>query len=270
MTNWPRSRRWPPWPAATTTLRLGSLVFGNDYRHPVVLAKEAATLDVLSEGRFELSLGAGWMKTDYEEAGITYDTPRVRVERFEEAVQVLQGLLRTDGPFSFDGAYYQVHEHTLLPRPVQQPGPPLIIGGGGKRVLSFAARHADIVSINVNLREGTGGAETAPNASPERTREKVAWVKEAAGDRFDDLELNALIGFVMITDDASGIADAMAPISASAPTTRCTSLWPCSARWTRWPKSCSGAARSTASPTGRSRPTAGRRWGRWLRSCRGT
>jgi probable F420-dependent oxidoreductase len=197
--------------AATTTLRMGSLVFGNDYRHPVNLAKEAATLDLLSDGRFEMSIGAGWMKTDYEEAGITYDTPKVRVERFEEAVAVLQGLLRTDGPFSFDGTYYRVRDHALLPRPVQRPGPPLIIGGGGKRVLTFAARNADIVSINVNLREGTGGAETAPNASPERTREKVAWVKEAAGTRFDELELNALIGFVMVTDDAAGIADAMAP-----------------------------------------------------------
>ena len=197
--------------AATTTLRLGSLVFGNDYRHPFVLAKEAATLDVLSEGRFELSLGAGWMKTDYEQAGLTYDTPKVRVARFEEAVTLVQGLLRTEGPFSFTGDYYEVHEHALLPRPVQKPGPPLIIGGGGKRVLSFAARHADIVSINVNLREGTGGPETAPNASPERTREKVAWVKEAAGERYDELELNALIGFVMITDDAAGIAGAMAP-----------------------------------------------------------
>ena len=197
--------------AATSTLRLGSLVFGNDYRHPVVLAKEAATLDVLSEGRFELSLGAGWMRTDYEEAGIVYDTPKVRVERFEEATQVIQGLLRTDGPFTFEGGYYQVHDHSLLPRPVQHPGPPLIIGGGGKRVLSFAARHADIVSINVNLRQGTGGPETAPNASPERTSEKVAWVKEAAGERFDDLELNALIGFVMITDDAAEVASAMAP-----------------------------------------------------------
>jgi len=197
--------------AATTTLRMGSLVFGNDYRHPLVLAKEAATLCVLSEGRFELSLGAGWMKTDYAEAGLTYDEPKVRVDRFEEAVLVLQGLLRTDGPFSFDGTYYQVHEHTLLPRPVQQPGPPLIIGGGGKRVLSFAARHADIVSINVNLREGTGGPETAVDASPDRTRQKVAWVKEAAGDRFEELELNALIGFVMITDEAPGIAEAMAP-----------------------------------------------------------
>ncbi|HEY1831223.1 MAG TPA: TIGR03621 family F420-dependent LLM class oxidoreductase [Acidimicrobiales bacterium] len=197
--------------AATSSLRVGSLVFGNDYRHPVVLAKEAATLDVLSDGRFELSLGAGWMKTDYEQAGLTYDEPRVRVERFEEAVQIIQGLLRTDGPFSFDGAYYRVHEHTLLPRPVQQPGPPLIIGGGGRRVLSFAARHADIVSINVNLREGTGGPETAPNASPERTREKIGWVKEAAGKRFDELELNALIGFIMITDEADGIFEAMAP-----------------------------------------------------------
>jgi probable F420-dependent oxidoreductase len=197
--------------AATTTLRLGSLVFGNDYRHPFVLAKEAATLDVLSEGRFELSLGAGWMKTDYEQAGLTYDTPRVRVERFEEAVQVIQGLLRTDGPFSFEGAYYSVREHSLLPRPVQQPGPPLIIGGGGKRVLSFAAQHADIVSINANLREGTGGIETAPDMAPQRTREKVAWVKEAAGSRFGALEFNALIGFVVITDDVSGIAKAMAP-----------------------------------------------------------
>jgi probable F420-dependent oxidoreductase len=196
---------------ATTTLRMGSLVFGNDYRHPFVLAKEIATLDLLSEGRFELSLGAGWMKTDYAEAGLPYDEPRVRVDRFEEAVQVLQGLLRTDGPFSFQGDHYQVVNHTLLPRPVQQPGPPLIIGGGGKRVLSFAARHADIVSINVNLREGTGGAETAPNATPDRTREKVQWVRDAAGNRFDDLELNALIGFVMITDDAKDMAEAMAP-----------------------------------------------------------
>jgi probable F420-dependent oxidoreductase len=196
---------------ATTALRIGALVFGNDYRHPCVLAKEAATLDVLSGGRFELSLGAGWMRTDYQETGINYDEPKLRVERFEEAVQVIQGLLRTEGPFSFSGSYYRVREHILLPRPVQKPGPPLIIGGGGRRVLSFAARHADIVSINVNLAAGTGGAETAPNATPERTREKIAWVKEAAGERFDELELNALIGFVMVTEDAAGVAEAMAP-----------------------------------------------------------
>jgi probable F420-dependent oxidoreductase len=197
--------------AATGTLRLGALVFGNDYRHPVVLAKEAATLDVLSDGRFEMSLGAGWMRTDYDQAGMQYDHPVVRVARFEESVKVIQGLMRTDGPFYFHGDHYEILGHTLTPRPVQQPAPPFVIGGGGQRVLSFAAQHADIVSINVNLREGTGGPETAPDASPARTREKVAWVREAAGERFADLELNALIGFVMITEDAAGVADAMAP-----------------------------------------------------------
>jgi probable F420-dependent oxidoreductase len=197
--------------AATTTLRLGSLVFCNDYRHPVVLAKEAATLDVLSDGRLELSLGAGWMRTDYDQSGIPYDHPAVRVARFEEAVKVVQGLLRTDGPFNFHGEYYEVLGHALAPRPVQRPGPPLIIGGGGKRVLSFAGRHADIVSVNVNLREGTGGPETAADATPERTRTKIGWVREAAGDRFDDLELNSLIGFVLVTDDAATLAAQMAP-----------------------------------------------------------
>jgi probable F420-dependent oxidoreductase len=197
--------------AATTSLRMGALVFCNDYRHPVVLAKEAATLDVLSDGRFELSLGAGWMRTDYDQAGIPYDHPAVRVARFEEAVKIVQGLLRADGPFNFHGEHYEVLGHALAPVPVQKPGPPLIIGGGGKRVLSFAARHADIVSVIVNLREGTGGVETAADATPERTRTKVGWVREAAGDRFDDLELNSLIGFVLVTDDAAGLAAQMAP-----------------------------------------------------------
>ncbi len=197
--------------AATTSLRVGALVFGNDYRHPVVLAKEAATLDVLSDGRFEMSLGAGWMRSDYDQAGMRYDHPAVRVDRLEESIKVVQGLLRTDGPFSFHGEHYEVLAHSLTPRPVQRPGPPLIVGGGGKRVLSIAAQHADIVGINVNLREGTGGAETAADATPERTRQKVAWVKEAAGDRFAQIELNSLIGFVMVTDDASSLAESMAP-----------------------------------------------------------
>jgi probable F420-dependent oxidoreductase len=190
---------------------MGALVFCNDYRHPFVLAKEAATLDLLSDGRLELSLGAGWKRSDYDFAGMPYDHPALRVDRFEEAVRVIQGLLRTDGPFNFHGEHYEVIGHTLTPRPVQQPGPPLIIGGGGRRVLTFAAHEADIVSINVNLRAGTGGVETAEDATPERTRTKVAWVKEAAGPRFDDLELNSLIGFVMITDDAAGLAGQMAP-----------------------------------------------------------
>src|SRR5579863_4678833 len=196
---------------STSELRIGTLVFDNDYRHPVVLAKEAATLDLLSGGRLELGLGAGWMRTDYAESGISYDPPGVRVDRFAEGVAVVAGLLESDEPFSFSGEHYTVTEHTLAPRPVQHPRPPLILGGGGRRVLTLAGTLGDIVSINVDLRAGTGGPETAPNASPEATRQKIAWVREAAGPRFGDIELNCLIGFVMITDDAPSIAQAMGP-----------------------------------------------------------
>jgi probable F420-dependent oxidoreductase len=202
---------------ATERLRVGTLVFDNDYRHPLVLAKEAATVDLLTDGRLELGLGAGWMRSDYEQSGIAYDPPVTRVDRFEEAVRVVTGLLEADGPYSFEGTHYTVTEHTPYPRPVQRPRPPLIIGGGGRRMLTIAARHADIVSINVNLRAGTGGPEVAPNASPESTRRKVAWVKEAAGSRFADIELNTLIGFAVITDDAKQMAEALAPAFGIAP-----------------------------------------------------
>ena len=198
--------------AATTTLRVGALVFDNDYRHPFVLAKEAATLDVLSGGRLELSLGAGWKRTDYEVSGIGYDPPGRRVDRFEEAVTVVKGLLGSDGPYSFRGSHYQVHEATCTPRPVQSPHPPLILGGGGRRVLSICGREADIVSINVDLRSGSAGPDMAPNATPDSTRQKVQWVKEAAGERFEDIELHTLVGFITITDDRQGLLDAMAPL----------------------------------------------------------
>jgi probable F420-dependent oxidoreductase len=194
---------------ATTTLRIGTLVFDNDYKHPLVLAKEAATLDLLSDGRLELGLGAGWMKTDYEQSGMAYDPPAVRVDRFEEALIVIKGLM-ADAPFSFAGQHYTITEHDGLPKPVQRPHPPIIIGGGGKRVLSIAARHADIISVNPNLREGLGGVETAPNAVPAMTTRKIDWIREAAGDRFDDIELNVLVGFCLVTDDAAKIAAGMA------------------------------------------------------------
>src|SRR5271166_6908380 len=203
---------------ATESLRVGALVFDNDYRHPLVLAKEMATLDLLSGGRLELSLGAGWMRTDYEESGIAYDPPAVRVDRFAEAVMVIRGLLESDGPYSFSGRHYTITAHTPSPRPVQRPRPPLIIGGGGRRVLSIAGREADIVSINVNLKEGTGGPEVAPNASPDATRQKIAWVREAAGDRFDDLELNCLIGLVIVTDDRQSMFESLAPAFGIDPT----------------------------------------------------
>jgi probable F420-dependent oxidoreductase len=196
---------------ATTELRIGALVFDNDYKHPLILAKEAATIDVLSNGRLELGLGAGWMIADYEQSGIAYDPPRVRVDRFEEGLDIITGLLETDAPFSFSGTHYKVTQHHGLPRPVQSPRPPLIIGGGGKRVLGIAGRRADIVSINVNLKEGLGGPEVAVDATPEKTLEKIQWVREAAGERFDQVELNCLVGFVTFTEDRQSIFDAMAP-----------------------------------------------------------
>jgi probable F420-dependent oxidoreductase len=194
--------------AATSTLRFGALVFDNDYRHPLMLAKEAATLDLLSDGRLELGIGAGWMRTDYEAAGMTYDEPKVRVDRFEEGLQVLKGLF-ADGPFSFSGRHYTVTEHEGTPKPVQRPHPPIIIGGGGRRVLSIAAREADIVGVNPKLTSGAVDSSIQGNTTPDATREKVAWVREAAGERFDQIELNILVGFAMLTDDRKAIAESM-------------------------------------------------------------
>jgi len=194
---------------ATTRLRLGVLVHDNDYRHPLVLAREAATIDLLSDGRLELGLGAGWMRSDYDQSGIPYDPPKVRIDRFEEGLAVVKGLM-ADGPFTFAGRHYTITGHEGLPKPKQRPHPPIVIGGGGRRVLGIAGREADIVSINANLKDGTGGAETAPNLVPAMTRQKIEWVREAAGERFDRIELHALIGFCMFTDDPMSIANQMA------------------------------------------------------------
>jgi len=117
---------------ATERLRIGSLVLGNDYKHPVVLAREAATLDLLSDGRLELGVGAGWMTADYEKAGMPLDPPGVRVDRLAESLTVLKGLF-ADQPFSFDGKHYQITDLDGSPKPVQRPGPPIIVGGGGER-----------------------------------------------------------------------------------------------------------------------------------------
>src|SRR6266568_4197945 len=136
---------------ATHTLRIGSFVFDNDFRHPVMLAREAATLDLLSGGRFELGLGAGWNRSEYEQAGIPYDSPGVRVSRMEEALHIIKGLL-ADGPVNFSGKYYTVTDLEGHPKPVQRPHPPILIGGGGKRLLSIAAREATTVGFTPTFR----------------------------------------------------------------------------------------------------------------------
>jgi len=140
--------------AATDRLRVGSLVICNDYRHPVLLAKEVATLDLLSGGRFELGLGAGFSRPEYEQAGLPYDPPGVRVDRFEEALQVLKGLFGAE-PFTFSGSFYTVTDLDSFPKPIQQPHPPILVGAGGRRMLSIAARQADIIGI-LTAAVGTG------------------------------------------------------------------------------------------------------------------
>ena len=201
---------------ATTALRVGSLVFDNDYRHPVVLAKEAATIDLLSDGRFDLGLGAGWLASDYQQAGMPYDSPGTRIERMGEGLQIIKGLM-AGGSFSFTGKHYQVSHMEGSPLPVQKPHPPILLGGGGRRMLRMAAREADIVNVNFDLREGRAGRGAARTGLAEATDEKLAWVKDAAGDRFEHIELSIYIFMATITDDRDSVAAAMAPGMGSEP-----------------------------------------------------
>lgn len=194
---------------ASERLKLGTLVWCNDYRHPVVLAKETATLDLLSDGRLELGIGAGWMRSDYEQAGMVYDRPGQRIDRMIEAIEILKGLF-ADGPFSFNGQHYTVQNLEGTPKPVQRPHPPFLVGGGGPRFLRLAGRHADIVGINFNLAAGALTADIGSDATAERYEEKLSWVREGAGDRFDDIELHLRVFITAVTDDRRGMAEMLA------------------------------------------------------------
>jgi len=196
--------------AATTRLHVGTLVFDNDYRHPVVLAKELASIDVLSLGRCEVGIGAGWKRADYEQAGISEDAPKVRVDRMMEGVAVLRGLW-AEGPFSYAGEHYRIDALDGTPAPHRRGGPPLIIAGGAPRMLRFAGRHADIVGVNPSVPNGAVDVEAARDGMADRMDRKVGWVREGAGDRFDDLEINAWVPVARITDDARGFAERIAP-----------------------------------------------------------
>jgi probable F420-dependent oxidoreductase len=196
--------------AATDRLRVGMLVLGNDYKHPAVVAKEAATLDLLSDGRVELGIGAGWMKTDYEALGLPYDSAGTRIERLAEALTVIKGSWG-DGPYDFDGEHYTIRSYNGLPKPVQTPRPPILVGGGGPRLLRLAGKEADIVGINPNLRAGAITSDALKTSLAEQTQEKIGWVREGAGPRFDDIELQIRYFVAAITDDANGLAEAMAP-----------------------------------------------------------
>ncbi len=191
--------------AATDRLRISAFVFNNDLRHPAVLAQDLATLDVLSGGRLDIGLGAGWNEPEYKAIGLPFDPVGVRVSRMEESIAVLKGLLG-DGPFSFQGKHYTITEMDGQPKPIQRPHPPFFIGGGGRRTLTVAGREADIISLAPRIL--TGQRSDPRSVTWAATEEKIGWVREAAGDRFDGLEFNVYPSLwpIVVTDDLHGEA----------------------------------------------------------------
>lgn len=192
--------------AVTSTLRVGSLVYGVDFRHPALLAKEAATIDVISDGRMELGLGAGWMNEDYDWPGIAHDSAGVRIERMVEAIEIVRGLWSGD-KVEHRGATWSINGMVGTPRPTQAGGPPILSGGGGRKILEAAARHADIVSVNPNVGAGAFTADSWASIADAATDEKLGIVRAAAGDRYADLEICFLNFFTVVTDDARGAAE---------------------------------------------------------------
>jgi probable F420-dependent oxidoreductase len=202
--------------ATTTGVRLQTGVLGNDYRHPVLVHRMAALLDVVSDGRLVLGLGAGWMTSDYVAAGLPLDPPGVRVSRFAEALTVVKGLFGPE-PFEHCGAHYTVRALDGLPKPVQHPHPPIFVGGGSPRVLHLAGREADIVGINASLRAGELGADAVRDLSVERVAEKIGWAREgamAAGRDPDALELEMNHWLVRVTPSAAAADDLLARMGA--------------------------------------------------------
>lgn len=193
--------------AATERLRVGTFVLNNNLRHPAVLAQDLATVDRLSGGRLEIGIGAGWNKPEHDAIGIPFEPVGTRVEKLAEAVRVLKGCF-ADGEFSFAGRHYTITRYDARPEPVQRPHPPVFIGGGGRRVLTLAAREAQTVGLAPRLTRDAGGLPTldAPSITLAATAEKIDWVRAAAGDRFDGLELNSYPtgGPAVLTSDTTG------------------------------------------------------------------
>ena len=183
---------------ATSRLRVGSLVYDNDFRHPAVLAQEVASIDLLTDGRFEFGLGAGWLKSEYDAAGIPFEPGATRVERMAEALEIIKALFNGT-PVTFEGRYYRLTGLTGSPKPKQQPHPPILVGGGGRRLLTLAGQVADVISIMPRSRRDGSGLEDA-DASAEAFERKLAWIRDGAGDRFSRIELSTLVQSVVITD----------------------------------------------------------------------
>ncbi|MCX6520105.1 MAG: TIGR03621 family F420-dependent LLM class oxidoreductase [Actinobacteria bacterium] len=193
--------------AATSSILVGPHVAGIDFRNPVLFAKEAATIDLLSDGRMMLGLGAGWSKDDYAIAGIEQASASVRIERLGEAVQIMRGLWG-EGNFSFSGQHFQVAEVDAKPKPISNI--PILIGGGGKKLLTLAAQSADIVGINPTIVARSINPRSMATAAADVVDEKIAWVKEAAGARFGEIELQLQLFKTQVTDDPQPVIEGLA------------------------------------------------------------
>ncbi len=196
----------------TTRLRLGTMVWANDFHRPVETAKQAATVDALSGGRLELGIGSGWMPSEYEQIDEPYDRGGVRLERLEEAIEVIRALWGP-GPADFAGAHYTLRSAEIEPKPAQRPGPPILVGAGGRRGLGLAGRQADVVNFSMGATP-TGQLDLTDIGAASFTR-KVGWLAEAAGDRFADIELSVLAELA-VTDDPVTVAEAV--LARTAPT----------------------------------------------------
>ncbi len=194
--------------AATTTLRVGCRVFACDFHHPVVLAKETATLDLLSNGRLEVGLGAGWVRVEYDGLGIAMAGPAERIAKVGEYVAMLRAHWAGE-QLDIDTPNTHASGFAGRPLPAQRPGPPIMIGGGAPKILGLAGRVADIVSINFNNASGRLGGASVASSGADETAEKVGWIREAAGDRFDAIELEIGGYFVAVGDHAAASLDAM-------------------------------------------------------------
>lgn len=192
---------------ATTSVRIGTLVIDNDFRNPLMLAREIATLDVLSGGRVELGIGAGWAIRDNESLGIPYDRGRVRVERLAEAVPLLKRFF-TEDEVTHEGRFYRHVKAQCRPKTVQRPHPPFLIAGGGPQLLALAGREADIVQI-LGLFDRNGHLRDEREKTIDAARAKVAWIREAAGDRFDRIELSMFQDVTLTDDPAKATSDSI-------------------------------------------------------------
>ena len=192
--------------AVTDSIRIGCRVFCIDYRHPVVFAKEAMTLDMLSEGRLELGLGAGWLEEEYHATGFAFDAPGARITRLEEVLDGLRAFAG-DGLVKIANGSLTWRDFEGVPKPVQKPLPPIMIGGGSPRILRIAGREADIVSLNFNNRAGVIGPDGVGSSTAAETAKKIGWVKAGAGDRFDQIEIEIGAYFTFVMDDASSVVE---------------------------------------------------------------